>query len=92
MAKYDEEENLGEEQGVTKLEGRHVVMTPTGVTFLLSEEDQEQARRCLDRSGKVTINFGEIAVTSLNEVRKLGSFRGAPDGGTGPAPGPGPID
>lgn len=76
-----------------KLDGRHVVMTPTGVTFLLNEADQEQARKCLERSGKVTINFGEISVSSLNEVRRIARFGGVPDGGTGPAPpGPGPID
>jgi len=69
-----------------KLDGRHVVMTPTGVTFLLNKADQDQARKCLERSGKVTINFGEITVSSLNEIRKVGRF------GPGPAPGPGPID
>jgi hypothetical protein len=77
-----------------QLDGRHIVMTPTGVTFLLNEADQEQARKCLERSGKITIDFGEITVSSLNEIRKVGRFGGrlAPDGGTGPAPGPGPID
>lgn len=80
-----------EEYEPTILEGRHIVMTPSGITFLLNEADQKQARRCLERSGKITLNFGEIAVSSLNEIRRIGQF-GSPDGGTGPAPGPGPID
>ena len=74
------------------LDGRHVIMTPTGVTFLLSEEDQEQARRCLEKSGSITINFGEIKVSSLNEVRPIRDRITAPDGGTPPPPPPGPID
>lgn len=73
------------------LDGRHVIMTPSGVTFLLSEEDQAQARRCMEQSGQVTINFGEIRVTSLNEARRITDLGAAPDGGA-PAPGPGPID
>ena len=86
----DEGTDRGDDEAIP-LDGRHVIMTPTGVTFLLSEEDQEQARRCLEESGKVTINFGEIRVSSLNEVRRITDIGAVPDGGA-PAPGPGPID
>jgi hypothetical protein len=61
---------------------RHVVMTPTGVMFTLNEEDQRQARRCLERTGAITFNFGEVSVSSLTEIRRLEGE--GPDGGVGP--------
>jgi hypothetical protein len=51
---------------------RHVLVTPTTLVITLNEEDQKQARECLERSGKITFNFGEISVSSMTEVRRLG--------------------
>ena len=50
---------------------RYVIMTPSTIVFTLNEEDQKHARRCLERSGKITFNFGEISMSSLTEVRRL---------------------
>jgi len=74
----------GEQEDIVPISGRHVVMTPTGVTFVLNEEDQRQARRCLERSGEIRINFGEVTVSSLSEIRRLERFADKPDGGVGP--------
>jgi hypothetical protein len=52
---------------------RHVVMTPTGVTFVFNEEDQRRARECLERSGRLTFSFGEVTVGGLTEIRVLES-------------------
>lgn len=75
-----DEEDLEE---VVPIPERHVVMTPTGVTIVMSEEDQRRAHECLERSGRITLNFGEISVSGFNEIRRLTRFD-PPDGGIGP--------
>lgn len=64
-----------------KLRGKelrsHVVVTPTTVVFALGEEHREAARRCLEKSGKVTFVFKELAVTDLIGIKELDG----PDGG-----------
>ena len=89
--KDDDTRDDERDTGVVPIKERHIVMTPTGITFVLSEDDQAQARACLEKSGKVTINFGEVSVSSLHEIRRLGT-RFAPDGGVPPDGGIGPID
>ncbi len=79
-----EDEPREDEDTVVPIRERHVVMTPTGVTFVLNEEDQRQARRCLERTGNITINFGEVTVSSLSEIRRLERIADGPDGGVGP--------
>jgi hypothetical protein len=69
---------------IVPIRDRHVVMTPTGVTFMFNEEDQIQARHCLERSGRITLNFGEVSLSNLTEIRRLEHFAGGPDGGVGP--------
>jgi hypothetical protein len=81
MAEKSDDNELEE---IVPIQGRHIVMTPTGVTFVLNEEDQRHARRCLERSGEIRINFGEVRVSSLSEIRRLEHFAGTPDGGVGP--------
>jgi hypothetical protein len=79
-------ENDDDEQ-IVPMAARHVVMTPTGVTFVFNEEDQRRARRCLEKSGRITINFAEVTLTGLSEVRRLEEPLGkvpAPDAGVGP--------
>jgi hypothetical protein len=63
-------------ESVVPITERHVVMTPTGVTFVFNEEDQRRARECLERSGRVTFNFGEMSVGGLTEIRALESDSG----------------
>ena len=63
---------------VVQIPERQVVITPTGVTFVFNEEDQRRARLCLERSGEVTINFGEVKLSSLTEVRTLDPELGPP--------------
>jgi hypothetical protein len=58
---------------VVPIAGRHVVMTPTGVTFVFNEEDQRRARECLERTGQLTFSFGEVSVGGLTEIRALES-------------------
>jgi hypothetical protein len=58
-------------EDVVPIHDRHVVITPTGVTFVFNEEDQRRARECLERSGRITLNFAEVTVDSLTEVRSL---------------------
>ncbi len=41
-------------EGTVPVPGRHVVITPTGISFVFNEEDQRRARReCLERSGEI---------------------------------------
>lgn len=65
-------------QGTVPVPGRHVVITPTGISFVFNEEDQRRARECLERSGEIRINFGEISLSSLTEVRRLDPEFGPP--------------
>jgi hypothetical protein len=58
---------------VVPIAERHVVMTPTGVTFVFNEEDQRRARECLERTGRLTFSFGEVTVGGLTEIRPLES-------------------
>ena len=64
-----------------KLAGRelksHVVVTPTSVVFALGERHREAARKCLEKSGKVTFVFTELAMTDLIGIKELDG----PDGG-----------
>lgn len=62
-----------ESEDVVPIADRHVVMTPTGVTFVFNEEDQRRARECLERSGRLTFTFGEVTVGGLTEIRVLES-------------------
>lgn len=62
-----------ESEDVVPIVDRHVVMTPTGVTFVFNEEDQRRARECLERSGRLTFTFGEVTVGGLTEIRVLES-------------------
>jgi hypothetical protein len=62
-----------ESEDVVPIVDRHVVMTPTGVTFVFNEEDQRRARECLERSGRLTFSFGEVTVGGLTEIRVLES-------------------
>ena len=57
-----EDETRNDEEHAVPIKERHVVMTPTGVTFVLNEEDQLQARKCLERAGKITIRSGSDRV------------------------------
>jgi len=61
------------DESVVPIADRHVVMTPTGVTFVFNEEDQRRARECLERSGQLTFRFGEVTVSGLTEIRVLES-------------------
>jgi flavin reductase (DIM6/NTAB) family NADH-FMN oxidoreductase RutF len=44
---------------------QHVVATPHAVIFTLSEEQHQQARACLQKSGKATFKFEEVSVSEL---------------------------
>jgi hypothetical protein len=41
------------------------VVTDSCLVISLNEEQQKRAQECLDKTGKITLNFREVAVTQL---------------------------
>jgi hypothetical protein len=45
-----------------------IVVTPHALVITLSEHQQREARKCLERSGKVTFSMKEVSVTRLPDT------------------------
>lgn len=46
----------------------YIVATPSALVITFGEELHRQARACLERNGKVTFSFKELAVTELPQT------------------------
>jgi hypothetical protein len=57
------------EKGEPGYEADHsIVVTPHTLVVTLSERQQQKARDCLERSGKVTFSMKEVSVTRLPDT------------------------
>jgi hypothetical protein len=56
----------GQPEGIER--GEHIILSPSAIVIPLSERHLEQARACLQRSGRITFSFKEVSVTRLPET------------------------
>lgn len=56
---------MAESHGSGRSNETNVIATPHAIIFTLTEEQHQQARACIKRSGKATFKFEQVSVSEL---------------------------